>query len=87
MLYPYDSIAFTLTIDRQTWRGHYMGEGRYVVRYSPKQPDISDARLLSGVSDYEESRHQQQKWQGAATVSKWRQEVMQDLARRFGWLR
>lgn len=137
---PYDSIAFTMTVAKQTWRGHYMGEGRYVVRYSPKQPDtlpysiasdipgfpthqgifvvgqdwpavgqyqttsttiqsapitlgshwwtdICDDRLLSGVSDYEESRHQQQKWQGAGTISKWREEVMQDWARRFGWLR
>lgn len=137
---PADSVAFTLTVARQTWRGHYVGNGRYVVRYAPKQPDtlpyvitsdipgfpvhegvfvvgqdwpavgqysitsptitaapiavgshwwtdICDEKLLSGVSDYEELRHQQQKWQGAATISKWRDEVMQDWATRFGWMR
>lgn len=137
---PYDSIAFTMTVDKQTWRGHYMGNGLYMVRYSPKQPDvlnykitspipgfpthegtyvvgpewpaigkyqttstniqfvpiklgahwwtdICDEKLLSGVSDYEELRHQAQKWQGAATISKWREEVLEDWAQRFRWLR
>lgn len=31
-----DSICFTLTVDKQTWRGYYEGNGIYVVRYAPK---------------------------------------------------
>ena len=35
---PADSICFTLTIDKQTWPGYYAGNGKYIVRYSPKAP-------------------------------------------------
>lgn len=35
---PEDSVCFTLTIDRQTWPGHYIGNGKYMVRYAPKAP-------------------------------------------------
>ncbi len=35
---PADSVCFTLTIDRQSWPGFYVGDGKYAVRYSPKAP-------------------------------------------------
>lgn len=33
-----DSVCFTMTVDRQTWRGYYERDGNYVVRYAPKAP-------------------------------------------------
>lgn len=33
-----DSVCFTMTVDKQTWRGYYEGNGIYVVRYAPKAP-------------------------------------------------
>lgn len=49
-----DSVCFTLTIDRQTWPGYYLGNGLYAVRYSPKAPAVlsyavnSDIKELNG---------------------------------------
>lgn len=49
-----DSVCFTLTIDRQTWPGYYLGNGLYAVRYSPKAPALlsytvnSDIKELNG---------------------------------------
>ncbi len=33
-----DSVCFTASIDKQTWRGYYAGNGTYIVRYAPKAP-------------------------------------------------
>lgn len=33
-----DSVCFTATIDKQQWAGYYLGQGKYVLRYSPKAP-------------------------------------------------
>lgn len=48
--------------------------------------DCSDASLMDGVSDYEDYMDVNGKWQGAATVARWREDVLKDWARRFEWL-
>lgn len=35
---PEGTPCLTLTIDRQTWDGYYLGEGEYMLRYAPKAP-------------------------------------------------
>ena len=137
---PADSVCFSLFVDKQSWAGHYVGNGTYVVRYAPKAPaslhyvisspipgfpshegdfvvgdrwpavglyhlsspsivaapialgnswwtDSDDPSLLSGQSDYEDYLSLNSKWQGAATVARWRNDVMADWALRFAWLK
>ena len=50
--------------------------------------DVSDERLLSGVSDDTEQGGgdysvQNGKWQGTGTIASWRETIMQDWANRF----
>lgn len=49
--------CFNITIDKQVWQGYYIGNGEYVVRYTPKASasltyltasDISDLNNISG---------------------------------------
>lgn len=49
--------------------------------------DKTDKSLSSGVSDYEDYQNLQDSWQGAATVQKYRENVMKDWAERFTWLK
>ncbi len=49
--------------------------------------DCGDTSLMEGESDYEDYRDVNGKWQGAATISRWRNDVMIDWAKRFDWLR
>lgn len=38
------------TIDRQPWEGYYLGEGEYVLRYSPKQPAVLTYEISSEIA-------------------------------------
>ena len=49
---PYDSVAFTLTVANQTWRGHYMGNGHYCVRYAPKAPATLPYVISSPIAEF-----------------------------------
>ena len=50
-----DSVCFVGTIDKQQWAGYYVGNGQYVLRYSPKAPACltysisSPIKLLNGL--------------------------------------
>lgn len=111
--------VMTATIDRQPWEGYYLGEGEYMLRYSPKQPaslnyvitsDIPELNGLQGaftvgatwpgnktedsfmvgenwMTDLQDPTLFEDKWQGAATVRKWRKEVLEDWATRFAVLK
>lgn len=116
---PEDSVVFTMTTDRQNWPGYYIGGGRYMVRYSPKQEAVlhyttrSALRALDGhegdfvvnniwpgqqgpedfplgadwYSDLRDPAAFQGRWQGAETVRKHRQEVLDLWDERWGWLK
>lgn len=43
--------CFTLTIDRQNWPGVYVGNGEYVVKYSPKAPAKLPYRFSSAIPE------------------------------------
>ena len=51
-----DSVCFIANIDKQQWAGYYVGDGRYVLRYSPKAPAsltysiVSPIKKLNGLS-------------------------------------
>jgi hypothetical protein len=53
---PADSSCFTMEISSQQWRGYYLGDGIYAVRYSSKTPETgsyftsSDIPELNGLS-------------------------------------
>ena len=36
---PVDSVCFTMTVANQTWNGYQTGQGKYAVRYAPKQAE------------------------------------------------
>ncbi len=42
---------FTFTIDKQDWDGVYIDDGKYAVRYSPKQPAVLDYRVSSELKE------------------------------------
>ncbi len=42
---------FTFNIDRQDWDGVYIGNGRYAVRYSPKQPAVLKYQITSELKE------------------------------------
>ncbi len=42
---------FTFTIDKQDWDGVYIGDGKYAVRYSPKQPAVLDYEVSSEIKE------------------------------------
>ncbi len=42
---------FTFTIDKQDWDGVYIGDGKYAVRYSPKQPAVLDYKVSSDIKE------------------------------------
>lgn len=107
-----------MTVDGQQWDGYYLGEGRYMVRYSTYKTGLrtyfltfdslaSDTlrgaffvdKVFPGrrrAGDYEVGPNwyvdreapslYQGGWQGAVTVGRWRDEAMQDWARRCQWL-
>ncbi len=113
-----DSVCFVATIERQQWAGYYLGEGRYVLRYSPKAPakltytiasQFPELNGLSGsfivndtwpgehnaadyplgtswYSDRPERSLYEGKWQGAKTQRRWRQDILEDWAKRWAWL-
>ena len=114
-----DSVCFVATIDKQQWAGYYVGNGLYVLRYSPKAPArltysiSSPIKQLNGlkgsfvvddvwpgtpdVNDYPLGKHwysdvpdrsdYEGKWQGAKTQRKWRQDILEDWAQRWQWLK
>ncbi len=45
------SKFFTFNIDKQDWDGVYIGEGKYAVRYSPKQPAVLHYTVSSELKD------------------------------------
>lgn len=111
--------CFILKIDKQDWNGVYVGNGEYMVRYSPKAPGVltysisSDVRELDGLTgvivvdnlwpgnrtsdsyelgdswwtDRGKPSMFMGKWQGAATVAKWREEVLADWEKRWQCLK
>lgn len=110
---------FTFTTDRQDWDGVYIGDGKYAVRYSPKQAAIleystkSEIKELDGhkgafvvsgkwpgnntadgiklganwYSDKQDPTLFEGVWQGSATVSKYRIDVLNDWIERWNALR
>ncbi len=46
-----DSVCFIATIDRQQWPGYYMGNGKYMLRYSPKAPDCLTYVISSPIAE------------------------------------
>lgn len=110
-----DSVCFTATIDRQQWAGYYVGEGRYVLRYSPKAPAALDYLVSSPIEEFDglkgsfvvddvwpgeagpndyilgdnwysdkpDRELYEGEWQGAATVRRFRNEVLEDWATRW----
>lgn len=108
--------CITLTIDRQSWDGYYLGEGKYVVKYStyktgtipytitsskvsgfqPQNGEITIDNLWPGKAYstdyrlgsnwYTDKQLSELYWgncQGAMTVQKWRNEVMEDWGKRW----
>lgn len=114
-----DTPCFNITIDKQDWQGYYIGEGEYVVRYSPKasgsltyktSSDIKELHNFNGnfvvinewpgyfnsddylvgnnwYTDIKDERLFEDKWQGAATIRKWRKEILEDWAKRWRCLK
>lgn len=119
---PADSACFTLNmkagIGEQKWAGYYVGEGNYVVRYSPKQSESLSYTITSLIPGFPEQSGQlvvdnlwpgknrktgyllganwytdrsdpelyDGKIQGGITTKKWRNDVLQDWAKRWAWL-
>jgi hypothetical protein len=119
---PADSACITLNmiagIGEQRWAGYYLGEGNYVVRYSPKQSEILSYTITSSISGFSQQSGQlvvDNLWpgkknktdyplgahwytdrgdpqlydgriQGGITTKKWRNDVLQDWAKRWAWL-
>ncbi|MDE6122930.1 MAG: hypothetical protein K2F76_06775, partial [Duncaniella dubosii] len=58
---------------------------------SPQWPGekLKDSYALGGNwwSDRSDKSHFRDKWQGAATVEKWREDVLSDWAERWNWLK
>lgn len=112
--------CITLTVDKQTWDGYYMGDGKYMVKYStyktgaipytitsdvvegfktldgviyvdnlfPGAPNDTDYRLGGKYyTDKQDAGLFFKGCQGASTVQKWRDEVMEDWGKRWSWLR
>lgn len=50
---PADSVCFTMTVDNQTWRGYYEGDGTYVVRYAPKAPTTLRYVISSSIPGFD----------------------------------
>ncbi len=48
---PQDSACFTFDINGQVWPGHYLGEGKYGVRYSPKRPERASYSTASNIPE------------------------------------
>ncbi len=42
---------FTFNIDKQDWDGVYIGDGKYAVRYSPKQPAVLTYHVSSDINE------------------------------------
>lgn len=53
---PNDSVCFTMeTIYKnsvQKWPGYYLGNGRYAIKYAPKQAELLSYRFVSGVPGF-----------------------------------
>lgn len=47
---PVGTPVLTAEIDRQTWEGYYLGEGRYTLRYAPKGPASLTYRIRSEIA-------------------------------------
>ncbi len=58
-----DSACFVLHIDRQDWRGYYMGDGIYSVRYAPKATATLNYTITSSLPGFPE-------YSGTFTVGK-----------------
>lgn len=49
---PYDNKApFTMTIDKQTWTGEHVGNGKYAIQYSPKAPGQLSYSISSPIKE------------------------------------
>ncbi|MCG2613401.1 DUF1593 domain-containing protein [Terrimonas sp. NA20] len=44
-----DSVCFEMEISGQKWPGYYLGQGRYAVRYSPKQAETASYSTISSI--------------------------------------
>ena len=47
--------------------------------------DCQDASLCGGNSDYEDYQSLNSRWQGAATIARWREAILADWQQRFRW--
>lgn len=48
---PKDSVCFTLDVSNQIWPGHYLGDGKYAVRYSSKKPETGTYLTSSAIPE------------------------------------
>ena len=46
-----DSSVFTLSTGGQQWPGYYIGNGKYAVRYSPKQVEVGEYITISSIKE------------------------------------
>ncbi len=120
---PVDSICFWMETPYkntvQKWAGYYLGNGRYSLRYIPKQAEVLSYKFTSDIpgfpsqegtlvvtnqfpgknnpmdyplgnnwyTDRSDPQQYDGKIQGGKTVSKWRQSVLLDWAKRWEWLK
>ncbi|MBN7810791.1 DUF1593 domain-containing protein [Algoriphagus sp. H41] len=48
---PLDSAVFRIEIQKQVWPGYYLGDGRYGVKYSPKQAETGSYVTSSSIPE------------------------------------
>lgn len=48
---PVGTECFTLRIDAQSWNGVYVGDGEYMIRYSPKAPATLSYKIISDIKE------------------------------------
>lgn len=115
----YGEECITLSIANQDWRGYYLGDGDYMVRYSTYKTGTQPYTITSDIEGFPEQNGfitidntfpgkrrdtdytvGAQWWsdrqepalfhdgnQGAATIFKFRKEIMEDWGKRCSWLK
>jgi hypothetical protein len=120
---PADSACFWMETPYkntvQKWAGYYLGDGKYGLKYVPKQAEILEYQFTSTIHGFPVQQGTlviENRWpgknnatdyslgvnwftdkvdpqlydgriQGGKTVSKWRNSILLDWAKRWEWLR
>ena len=53
---PIDTACITLRVDKQDWDGYYLGEGKYIVKYSPKATATLTYEITSDLPGFKEQK-------------------------------